>query len=258
MQTITSKDGTPIAYDRLGSGPAVVLVCGASVTRGANAALAEVLAERFTVFNYDRRGRGDSGDTLPYAVEREFEDLDAVLTAAGGSAAVFGASSGAVLALRAAAHGLDMTKLALWEPPFSLDADGPRRQKEYATALGEHLAAGRPGDAAALFMQFVGLPAELIAQFRQSPMWPAMEGTAPSLAYDAAVMDDSAIPTAMAAAMTVPTLVLAGSGSPEFLTNAAQATVEAVPGARLHTLAGQDHNFDATVLGPVVAEFFAS
>ncbi len=258
MQTTTSKDGTPIAYDRLGSGPAVVLVCGASVTRGANAALAEVLAERFTVFNYERRGRGDSGDTLPYAVEREFEDLEAVLTEAGGSAAVFGASSGAVLVLRAAAHGLNITKLALWEPPFSLDPDGPRRQKEYATALGEHLAAGRLGDAAALFMQLVGVPAAMIAQFRQSPMWPAMEGTARSLAYDAAVMGDSQLPAEAAAAITVPMLVLAGGASPEFLTNAAEATAAAVPGARRQTLAGQDHNFDAGVLGPVVADFFAS
>src|SRR5947208_702821 len=153
MRRVVSKDGTPIAFDRSGAGPAVILVCGASTTRLANAPLAALLAPHFTVFNYDRRGRGDSGDTEPYAVEREVEDLDALIAEAGGSASVFGTSSGAILALEAAAHGLAITKLALWEPPFSVDADGLRLHKEYATRLTELLAAGRRGEAAALLMK---------------------------------------------------------------------------------------------------------
>src|SRR5436190_5059586 len=195
MRRVVSKDGTPIAFDRSGAGPAVILVCGASTTRAANAPLAALLALHFTVFNYDRRGRGDSGDTAPYAVEREIEDLDALIKEAGEATSVFGTSSGAILALEAAAHGLAITKLALWEPPFSVDDDGPRRHKEYATRLAELLAAGRRGDAVALFMKQVGLPPEFVVQARNAPWWSATEDLAHTLAYDAAVMGDSAVPT---------------------------------------------------------------
>src|SRR6266702_3322181 len=141
MKKVISKDGTAIAFDRSGEGPAVILVCSASTTRLANAPLAGLLASDFTVFNYDRRGRGDSGDTLPYAVEREIEDLDAVINAAGGSAAVFGSSSGADLVLRAAVAGLPITKLALWEPPFMVDPDDARHQQQYVVELGKLLKA---------------------------------------------------------------------------------------------------------------------
>src|SRR5918992_128128 len=133
ISTVASSDGTALAFDRLGAGPPVVLVSGASTTRGIHDELAELLAGDFTVLNYDRRGRGDSGDARPYAIEREIEDLEAVIAKAGGSAAVFGNSSGAVLALRAAARGVAVTKLALWEPPFLVDPDAPRRQQEYVS-----------------------------------------------------------------------------------------------------------------------------
>jgi pimeloyl-ACP methyl ester carboxylesterase len=213
MSKTTSRDGTTIAFDRLGDGPAVILVSGASTTRLVNAELAALLAPQFTVFNYDRRGRGDSGDTAPYAVECEFEDLDAVISEASGSAAVFGASSGAVLALKAAAHGLAVTKLALWEPPFMFDDDAPQRQKDYAARLAELLATDRRGDAAALFMTLVGLPAEFIVQARTAPWWSGMEAVAPTLAYDAAVMGDGTLPTELVASVTVPTLVMDGGAT---------------------------------------------
>jgi len=255
MSTVTSKDGTTLVYDRTGEGPAIVLVSGASTTRATNAELASLLSEHLTVFNYDRRGRGDSGDTQPYALEREFEDLDAVIAEAGGSAAVLGFSSGAMLALKAAANGSSVTKLLLWEPPFSLDEDGPQRQEEYATTLAKFLGEGRRGDAAALFLNLVGLPDEMVAGMRQSPMWAGMEEVAPSLAYDAAAMGDSLVPTALIADLAVPTLVLDGGASPAFLRDAAAATVAAIPGAERQTLDGQEHNVAPASIAPVVTRF---
>ena len=256
MRKVISKDGTAIAFDRSGEGPAVILVCGASTTRSANAPLAVLLAQHFTVFNYDRRGRGDSDDTVPYAVEREVEDLDALIIEAGGSASVFGTSSGAILALDAAAHGLAITKLALWEPPFSVDDDGPRRHKEYATRLTELLAAGRRGDAVELFMKSVGLPPEFVAQARNAPWWSATEDLAHTLAYDAAVMGDSSVPTERVASVTVPTLVMDGGATPAWARNAAQALADALPDVRRRTLEGQDHNVAPEALAPVLEEFF--
>jgi pimeloyl-ACP methyl ester carboxylesterase len=167
VNTVRSADGTHIAFDRLGEGRPVILVTGASISRAIHAQLAELLAGDFTVFNYDRRGRGDTGDTPPYRTEREVEALDAVITEAGGTAAVFGNSSGAVLALRAAAAGLPVTKLALWEPPFMVDPEAPRRQQEYVTQLAQLLDAGRRGGAMELFMRTVGLPEEMIAGMRE-------------------------------------------------------------------------------------------
>ena len=211
MRHVRSKDGTTIAFDQLGDGPPVILVCGGSVDRSSNAPLAALLAEHFTVFNYDRRGRGDSGDTPPYAVEREVEDLDAVITAAGGRACVYGTSSGGALALEAARTlPTKITKLALWEPPFSPDGY-PRPPANTARIYTELVAAGRRGDAVEFFMaQVVGLPPEFVAQARNAPWWPAQEALAHTLAYDATIMGDYALPTERVAAVTTPTLVLAG------------------------------------------------
>jgi len=176
MNTVTSKDGTTIAFDRLGDGPPVILVCGGSTDRMSNASLADLLAEHFTVFNYDRRGRGDSGDTSSYAVERELEDIDAVIDAAGGSAFLYGTSSGAGLALEAAASGLDITKLALWEPPFILD-ESSRPPQDQVERYNEMIAAGRRGDAVEFFMrQVVGLPPEFVAFARTQPFWHSHSG----------------------------------------------------------------------------------
>lgn len=261
MSTTTSKDGTTLTYDVTGSGPALVLVSGASTTRASNHEYAEELSADFTVYNYDRRGRGDSntksdiiGDlTGAVAVEREFEDLDAIIAEAGGAATVLGFSSGAVLALKATANGAAVTDLVLWETPFSLDESGPARQAAYAAKLHEHLAAGRNGDAVALFMNLVGLPPEMIENIHNSPMWPGLEAIAPSLAYDAAAMGDSRIPDV--SGVTVRTLVLDGGASPPFLRDASAAVTKALPNAEHITLEGQDHSVSADALVPVVREW---
>ena len=256
MEKIRSSDGTEIAFDRLGDGPPVVLVSGASCARDVHAQLAELLADRFTVLNYDRRGRGDSGDTAPYTVDREIGDLAAVLDAAGPAAAVFGNSSGAVLALRAAAAGLPIARLALWEPPLMTDPDAPRRQREYATELSALLAAGRRGDAMALFLGLVGVPAEMIAGMRGAPMWPGMEAIAPTLGYDAAVMGDSMLPADVSSSVKARTLVLTGGASGPWAIAAAAAITGALPGTEHVTLDGQDHNVAWDVIAPPLRQFF--
>jgi pimeloyl-ACP methyl ester carboxylesterase len=256
MQTVRSKDGTAIAFDRLGVGTPVILVSGASTARTIHAQLAELLAVDFEVFNYDRRGRGDSGDTPPYTIEREVEDLEAVITEAGGAAAVFGNSSGGVLALHAAAAGLPIRKVALWEPPFMVDPDAPRRQQEYVAQLTELLDGGRRGDAMELFMKTIGLPEEMIAGIRNAPMWSGMEAIAPTLLYDATVMGDCMVPTGLVGSVEVPTLVLDGSETGAWAANSAQALTAALPNPQHLTLPGQDHNVAWEVLAPVVSEFF--
>ncbi|MGH8774242.1 MAG: alpha/beta fold hydrolase [Jiangellaceae bacterium] len=255
MQSVQSRDGTTIAFDQLGGGAPIIVVAGASCDRAIDAPIAEELARHCTVLNYDRRGRGDSGDTLPYAVEREVEDIEVLVAAAGGSASLLGLSSGAALAAEAAASGLPVDKLIMWEPPFSVDPDGPRRAKEYADRLSELLAAGRRGDALEHFMRLVGLPAEMIAQVRQSPSWQVGESLAPTLAYDAAVMGDNVIPTDRFGDIGASTLVLAGSQSPDFLREAAAQVAAAIPGARHDILDGQDHDVAADALAPVVVGF---
>jgi pimeloyl-ACP methyl ester carboxylesterase len=255
MEKVKSKDGTTIAFDQLGQGPPLVLVAGASCDRSIDAPLAAALAAHFTVLNYDRRGRGDSDDTLPFAVEREVEDIDVMLAAAGGSATVVGLSSGAALAAEAAVDGLPIDTLVLWEPPFSVDPDGVRRAKEYATELDELLAADRRGDALAHFMRHVGLPDDMIAGMRQSPYWKLGECIAPTLAYDAAVLGDTTVPIERYGRIEAATLVLAGSESPAFMRTAAAQVAEAIPGARHDVLDGQDHNVAGDVLAPAVEEF---
>ena len=256
MNTVTSSDGTTIAFDRLGDGPPVVLVCGASTDRGVNAPLAALLAEHFTVFNYDRRGRGDSGDTPPYAVEREVEDIDAVITAAGGSAFVYGTSSGGALALEAAASGLAVTKLALWEVPFSLD--GSRRPPaDLVERYDEMIAAGRRGDAVEYFMtKVVGLPPEFVAFARTQPFWQEQEALAHTLAYDAIIMGDYSLPVERAATAAAPTLVMAGGESPPFMRETARALADVIPEAQSRTLEGQEHNVAPEALAPVLEEYF--
>jgi len=257
MGTVRSKDGTEIAFDRLGEGPAVVLVSGGSVDRGSNVPLAERLAERFTVLNYDRRGRGPSGDTPPYAVEREIEDLEAVIGGAGGSAHVYGSSSGAALAFEAAAAGAPIDRLALWEPPYAEDPASrpPAYTAETFTRLVEE---GRRGDAVEYFMvDVVRMPPDFAAFARTQPWWAATEALAHTLAYDATVMGDYSVPTDRARGVTVPTLVLAGGASFPFLRDTAAALADALPDGETRTLEGQTHDVDADVLAPVVTAFFA-
>jgi pimeloyl-ACP methyl ester carboxylesterase len=257
MSTVTSHDGTTIAFDRLGDGPPVVLVSGGPNDRSANAPLAELLAPHFTVVNYDRRGRGGSGDTPPYAVDREVEDLQALIDHAGGSAFVFGTSSGAAFALIAAARGLPVTGLALWEPPFIVDDSRPRVPSDYKAQLQEMISAGRRGDAIEYFLTtMVGLPAEFVAPMRQAPSWGWMEGMAHAIVYEADVMGDYSLPAGRLASVTVPTLVLDG-GQAAWISHAADAVAAALPDARRRTLEGQAHNVAADAVAPALVEFFA-
>jgi pimeloyl-ACP methyl ester carboxylesterase len=256
MSKVTSRDGTSIDVDRSGEGPPVVLVTGGSVDRSANAGLARELSKSFTVFNYDRRGRGDSTDTPPYAIEREIEDIEAVIAEAGGSAHLYGSSSGAALAMYAAASGLPLMKLALWEPPFILDeAQRPPADQveQYETMVTE----GRRGDAVEYFMtKVIGMPAEMVAGMRGQPWWPAQEALAHTLAYDARIMGDYSLPTDPAASVKAPTIVIAGGADFPWMRETAEALANALPDGQARILDGQGHDVDPTVLAPVMAEFF--
>jgi pimeloyl-ACP methyl ester carboxylesterase len=257
MDEVTSKDGTTIAFDRLGGGPPVLLVCGASVDRMSNTALAQHLAADFTVFNYDRRGRGDSGDTQPYAIEREVEDIEALIAAAGGAACLWGSSSGAVLGLIAAQSGVSVTKLALWEPPF-VPAEFPQPPEDQVEQYERMIAEGRRGDAVEYFMsKVVGMPPEFVAGARAQPFWAATEALAHTLAYDARIMRDYAVPTERAAAVKVPTLVIAGGADIPWMRQTAQKLAEALPNGQARFLEGQGHDVDPAVLASVLKEFFA-
>lgn len=256
MQRITSKDGTPIAFDRSGSGHPMVLVSGAATSRSVHAELATLLSSDFDVFNYDRRGRGDSGDTLPYAVEREIDDLASVVAATGGQAAVFGSSSGAVLALRAAAAGLPITRLALWEPPLMVDPDAAAQGEAYASQLNALLADDRRGDAMALFLSRVGVPEHVIGGMRSSPAWPAMEAIAHTLAYDAAVMGDNSVPPDLRTRFKARTLVLTGDKTGQWMEQAARALVSTIPSAEHRVLKDQTHAVDWHVLATELKQFF--
>jgi pimeloyl-ACP methyl ester carboxylesterase len=258
MATVTSADGTTIAFERDGSGPAVILVDGAMCYRasGPMRPLAALLKEDFTVYAYDRRGRGESGDTKPFSVEREIEDLQALIAEAGGEAYVYAISSGAALILAAAAAGAPITRMALYEPPFLTGTGGGAEKKEYTERLREFLDAGRNGDAAALFMTHVGMPAEAVEGMRTQPFWSVFEAIAPTLAYDDEVLGDGAVPRDRAAKIAVPTLLLDGGASPENLRAAAKATADAIPGARYATLEGQTHDVAPAALAPTLVEFF--
>ncbi len=259
MDTVTSKDGTTIAYDRLGSGPAVILVSGGSVDRSSNAALAELLAPHFTVYNYDRRGRGPSGDTQPYAVAREVEDVDAVVAAAGGTAYLYGSSSGAALALEAARQLQGrITKLALWEPPY-IPEGMPRPPADTAKTFSDLVAQGKRGEAAEYFMSTViGLPPEFVAQARNSPWWPAQEALAHTLAYDATVMGDYRLPVEKVKEVTIPTLVMDGGASFPFMAPTANAIAENLSNGQRATLEGQGHDASAEALAAVIDPFFSA
>jgi pimeloyl-ACP methyl ester carboxylesterase len=256
METVTSRDGTTIAYDRIGQGPPVVLVCGGSVDRTSNAGLAQHLAADFTVLNYDRRGRGGSGDTLPYAIECEVEDLDAVIDAAGGSACLWGSSSGAVLALIAAGSDVPVTKLALWEPPFVPD-ELPRPPEDQVSQYETMIAEGRRGDAVEYFMtKVIGMPSEVVAGARTQPWWAATEALAHTLAYDARIMGDYRVPHDRAASVKVPTMVIAGGADFPWMRQTAQTLAAALPDGEVRILEGQGHDVDPGVLAPVLSEFF--
>ena len=254
---VSSRDGTVIAFDRSGRGPAVVVVASALSDRSDAAKLAGRLSERFTVINYDRRGRGRSGDTKPYAVEREIEDLAALIEAAGGSASVFGSSSGAVLALRAAASGVPMRSLAVFEPPFRVEPSGALPE-DFAHALEGLVSSGRRGKAVSLFMsREVGVPRPFLLLMRLMPgLWRKLEAMAHTLPYDYAVMGRTTAGQPLDreewAAVTLPTLVINGGKSPARMRNAAVALADVLPHSRLHTLENQRHSAVVTASKPLV------
>ncbi|MED4586703.1 alpha/beta hydrolase [Brevibacillus choshinensis] len=263
MKKVISKDGTAIAFDKSGNGPAIILVCAAFQTRSdpMMPQLASLLSPHFTVFNYDRRGRGDSGDMAPYAVEREVEDIEALINEAGGSAFVFGMSSGGVLALDAA-RKLAVAKLALYEPPFVVDNTRPPLPKDYLKQLKELTASGRRGDAVEYFLtKAAGVPSDFVAPMRSAPFWTAMEAVAHTLVYDGTIMGDTMsgnpLPAEKWSTVTIPTLVVGGETSPEYQRNAVNALADGLPNAKRRILEGQDHNVAPNLLAPVLIDFFS-
>ena len=252
MEKVTSKDGTEIAYDTYGSGPALVLVAGGFTDRSRYVADAEALSSAFTVVNYDRRGRGDSGDTLPYAVEREWEDLDAVRSATDARFAC-AYSSGSMVLLQA---GLPFEKHAIIEPPFRVEGAPPEPER-YIERLQEFIAAGNPGGAAELFMvEAVGQPREVVEQIRQTPMWAGLEAIAHTLVYDALQLRDSAVPTELLSSVDVPTLALYSNASPDWLKNATWQAAAALPDGKAEGHDGTFHTLPADTLARVLADYF--
>lgn len=262
MQKVQSRDGTPIAFDQAGNGPPVILVDGALCHRafGPAAPLAALLAENFTVFTYDRRGRGDSGNGATYAVEREIEDIDALIAQAGGSAFVYGISSGAALALEAANHGLAIKKLALYEAPFVVDDTKEPISADYLPRLKAAVAANRRGDAVKMFMKFVGVPAPVIFVMRLMPAWSKLKAVAHTLPYDVGITAEhqkgKPLPAGRWAATKVPTLVADGGKSPAWMRNAMKSLASVLPNAKYRTVEGQTHMLSAKAIAPVLVDFF--
>jgi pimeloyl-ACP methyl ester carboxylesterase len=254
-KTVTSNDGTSIAYERAGAGPALILVDAAGHYRALSSfgGLIGLLAAHFTVYNYDRRGRGDSTDTAPYAVEREVDDLAALIDEAGGSAFLYGFSSGGLVALHAAASGLAIPKLVLLEPPLATDEDRSA-QAAFTAELAELVAAGRPGDTVKYFLTSIGVPDEIIAEMRQNGSWSAMEAVAHTLVYDCKVSEATSIQ--LLASVRVPTLILDSQGSSDDLTGMAALIAKALPNGSRRSLAGAWHGVADDVLAPVLTDFF--
>ncbi|MFB6669295.1 alpha/beta fold hydrolase [Streptomyces parvus] len=257
MDRILSTDGTPIAYRRQGEGPPLVLVGGALSVAATDAALAALLAPRFTVITYDRRGRGASGDTGRCTVAREVEDLAAVVGAAGSGASVFGMSSGGALALEAAAAGLPVELLAVYEPPYTPGASGLRFKARCTARLQRLLAAGDRAGAVELFLSMTGVAEETAARMRLTPAWAELEARAHTLAYDDDLLGDGAIPTGRFSAVTTRTLVICGGFSSAPARAATRTLAEALPRGRHRTLTGQLREVAPQVLAPVLTEFFA-
>lgn len=256
MPKVTSPDGTTIAYDKKGQGPLLILVLGALNRRSQGKKLTELLSDRFTVVSYDRRGRGDSTDTLPYSTDKEVEDLEALVDALGGNTYLYGHSSGCVLALLAASKlGKKVNALALYELPYNDDPAAQKESQAYREKLAAFLAGDKRGDAVALFVKSVGVTDKQIAAMERLPMWKGLTAMAPTLAYDTIALMEQ-YPTLDTKNIHVKTLVLYGAASPAFMGNTARALSEAMH-AKLDALPGQGHDVKADVLAPVLSGFFS-
>ncbi len=256
---VTSRDGTTIAFDVQGNGPALILVDGALTTRRSESRpeLMALLAPHFAVYSYDRRGRGESGDTQPYAVEREIDDIEVLIDHAGGHAYLHGQSSGACLALHAARKlgRAKITKVVGYEAPWNDDPKVQGRWRDYRNALSEALADGRRGDAVALFIQLVGAPPDQVAAMRQAPFWPGFEAVAQTLAYDGEVIGPSiAVPRQTLAGVQVPVLAVCGGASPTFMCTTARTIAESVASGEQRTIKGQTHAVQPVALAPLLIE----
>jgi pimeloyl-ACP methyl ester carboxylesterase len=259
MKQVTSKDGTIIAFDQSGSGPSLILVDGALCSRdfGPMPKLAALLAPHFTVINYDRRGRNQSGDTKPYAVEREIKDIEALINAAGGSAFVVGFSSGAALSIAAAASGLNITKLALYEPPFRVDDEGHQAPPDSLEQLKTMIAADRRADAVKFFIHnVVGLPSIAVFIMQLMPIFKKLKAAAHTLPYDLTILGDMTLPEKKAASIKIPTLIAGGDKSQVMLRHTVKKLSEVMPNNQLKILMGQTHNVSEKAIAPVLVEFF--
>ncbi|WP_326586457.1 alpha/beta fold hydrolase [Streptomyces sp. NBC_01294] len=262
MFKVVSSDGTAIACERHGDeGPTLVLVGGTLMTRARHAPLASLLARDFSVVNYDRRGRGDSGDHPVYDVQREVDDLDAVIERVGGPVLLFGMSSGAVLALEAVARGSAVSALALYEPPFVVDATRPPLPVDYVDRMKAVVARGDATQALGYFLSVgLSMPDEAIAGMRNTPVWAAWEAAAPTLPYDGQVMADTMsgrpLPPDRWRPVNIPVLVGHGSAGETYMANGAKELASHGDNYTLCTLPGQDHNVDPHALAPVLTAFF--
>ncbi len=269
MRTVTSTDGTNIAYDRVGSGPVAILVNGALGDRKLDrrfklmTGISERLADRFTVINYDRRGRGDSNEAGPFVVEREVEDIAALIEAEGGSASLFGFSSGGALALRAAGAGIGVESVAAYEVPYMVDRDERRPPADYGRRVDELIAAGNRNGAVKHFMRAaMGMPSPVVAVMRLMPMWKDMAANAHTLPYDWAAlgehnMQGDPLQPEEFASVTVPALVVYGGKSPGNLRKGSEALAAVLPDAQLRVLEGIGHNLKVDAIAPVLEEFLS-
>lgn len=256
MLKVTTKDGTIIAYDKKGQGPLLILVLGALNRRNQGKKLTELLADRFTVVSYDRRGRGDSTDIHPYSTDKEVEDIEALIDELGGSAYLYGHSSGCILALMAAKKLNDkVQKLALYELPYNSESPAQKASKTYRKELARLITEDKRGDAVALFVKSVGVSDKQIAAMERLPMWKGLTAMAHTLAYDTIELMEQ-YPTLATKGISTDTLVLYGAKSPAFMGDTARELSNTMPNAELHSLDGQAHDVKADVLAPVLAKFF--
>jgi pimeloyl-ACP methyl ester carboxylesterase len=262
MSTVTSRDGTRIGYERLGQGPPLILIDGALCYRamGPTLALGRLLASRFSVYVYDRRGRGESGNTLPWSRDREVEDVAALVEAAGGSARLFGISSGAVLALDAACR-LPVPRVAVFEPPFMVDQERAPVSADFIPGLQQCLSEGRRSETVKRFMRLVGMPRILVALMPLFPDWRKLIAVAHTVPYDMTLLDGTqsgrALPRERWSGLTQPSLVIDGGKSPRWMRNGVSALAKLLPGSRYQTLPGQTHMVKPAVLARALEPFFA-